>query len=342
MDDLTAIPLKPGLHSYNLNRRLHPPKPKHAGITRLRWLLFLCGVVCLGFYGYSLANQHIYQAYENWAFDQEIAGRTVTFNDWLRERTILGNYMKAPESNSAGAVKPAPLEPTPVEKPLAEGALVGRVLIPRLHLSAIVLQGVEAETLARGAGHVPSTAMPGQTGNFAVAAHRDTLFRPLRFIKKDDDVTFESTAGSFTYQVVSTEIVRPTDVQVLQPPPGGGKWMTLITCYPFYYVGSAPKRFIVQAKLISADPDSKMTASRASTNESPPSPIATAPQRPKTTRQSSLHEPRHVRGSSAFASRRRAGFHRAEHVKTQSASVETVTTTKPKKRSFLHRLLHIF
>lgn len=342
MEDLSAVPVKPGLHSYNINRRLNPPKPKHVGMTRLRWLLFLCGLACIGFYGYSLANEHIYQAYENWAFDQEIAGRTVTFNDWLRERTLLGNYMTPPESSKASVAKPAEPMPTPFERPLPEGAVVGRVLIPRLHLSAIVLQGVQAETLARGAGHVPSTAMPGQTGNFAIAAHRDTLFRPLRFIKKDDDVTFESTTGSFTYQVVSTQIVLPTDVQVLQPPAGGGKWLTLITCYPFYYVGSAPKRFIVQARLVSDDPDSKLAAHSA-TGVSPPPPLATVRQRARTTRRSSLHEPRHMRGSSAFAIRGRTGVHRADRALTQTVAAGTVSTSKPKKkRGFWHRLTHIF
>ena len=191
MEDLSLDPVKPGLHSYNLNRRLRPPEPKNKSIVRLRWLLMLCGLACLGLYGYSLANEHIYQVYENWAFDQQIAGRTVSFTDWLRERTPLGGYMTPAPSATANVAKPSkPLE-APVG-PLAEGALVGKVLIPRLHLSAIVLQGVEDNTLARGAGHVPSTAMPGQAGNFTIAAHRDTLFRPLRNIQKNDDVTFES------------------------------------------------------------------------------------------------------------------------------------------------------
>jgi sortase A len=335
MDDLSVAPVKPGLHSYNLKRRLNPPEPKHRAMAMLRWALFLCGVVCIGFYGYSLTNEHIYQAYENWAFDQQIAGRTVTFTDWLRERTPLGGYMTPPNSNRASVAKPAEPLQTPMQRPLAEGAVVGKVLIPRLHVSAIVLQGVEAETLARAAGHIPSTAMPGQTGNFAIAAHRDTLFRPLRFIQKDDDVTFESATGSYTYQVVSTQIVLPTDVAVLRPPPGGDKWLTLITCYPFYYVGSAPKRFIVQAKLISTDPDSKLAA-RAVADTSPPTELTPARQSHKSTKIASLHEPRRVRGSSAFTSRRRTGFDRAE-------TSEPVSSAKHrKKRAFWRRLASIF
>ena len=104
-------------------------------------------------------------------------------------------------------------------------------------------------------GHVPSTALAGQPGNFAIAAHRDTLFRALKDIKKGDIVTFQSPSGVFSYQVAATKIVRPTDVSVLRPDGGGlianpGKLLTMITCYPFYYVGSAPKRFIVQAQMV--------------------------------------------------------------------------------------------
>ena len=128
---------------------------------------------------------------------------------------------------------------------------------------------MDAKTLSIAVGHVPSTALPGQTGNFAIAAHRDTLFRALKDIKRDDLVTFRSAAGSYTYQVLATEIVKPTEVSVLRPDggglidpsasvAGGQKLMTMITCYPFYYVGSAPKRFIVEGKLIASDSANKL------------------------------------------------------------------------------------
>jgi sortase A len=126
---------------------------------------------------------------------------------------------------------------------------MGRVEIPRLNLSAIVRQGVQQSTLSHAVGHVPSTQGPGAVGNFAIAAHRDTLFRALKDIKAGDTVTFQSTGGTFDYQVISTEIVKPTDVSVLRPD-GSQKLLTMITCYPFYYVGSAPQRFIVTARLL--------------------------------------------------------------------------------------------
>jgi sortase A len=121
-------------------------------------------------------------------------------------------------------------------------------------------------------GHIPSTSLPGQDGNFAIAAHRDTLFRALKDIQTGDLVTFQSAAGSYTYRVAATKIVTPSDVSVLRSDGGGlipvkagsqgaDKLLTMITCYPFYYVGSAPKRFIVEARLVGADPSATMSRS---------------------------------------------------------------------------------
>jgi sortase A len=230
----------------------------------LRFVLLIIGISCAGFYGYTLCDQYVYQAYENWAFDQQIAGhRHVTFTDYLREKTPLGAVMgnEAPVApvRSRTAPESAPAKPETAPMPPPEGALLGRIEVKRLGLSAMVRQGVDANMLSVAVGHVPSTALPGQIGNFAVAAHRDTLFRGLKDIKKGDLVTFESPTGTFTYQVLATEIVKPSDVSVLRADGGGlipstssspAHLLTMITCYPFYYVGSAPKRFIVQAKLV--------------------------------------------------------------------------------------------
>jgi sortase A len=146
---------------------------------------------------------------------------------------------------------------------LATGTMLGKVEIGRLNISAMVREGVDAQTLSTAVGHVPSTAMPGHSGNFALAAHRDTLFRPLRNIKLNDLITFRSLTQTFTYKVENTRIVKPTDVAVLRS--DGRDSLTLITCYPFYYVGSAPERFIVQARLVSATPlqsDETLAAAR--------------------------------------------------------------------------------
>ena len=127
-----------------------------------------------------------------------------------------------------------------------EGEPIGKLEIPRLGLSVIVVEGVGHRDLDRAVGHVPGTAFPWQAGNIGIAGHRDTFFRPLRFIRPNDVITLSTLEGSYHYRVVATEVVSPSDVQVLQP--AGADTLTLVTCFPFYYVGSAPKRFIVRAE----------------------------------------------------------------------------------------------
>lgn len=146
-------------------------------------------------------------------------------------------------------VHSAPPRPSaaPLPKPEPD-ALVGRLVIPRLHLHAIVREGVDRKALDVALGHVPGTALPGQNGNVGIAGHRDTLFRCLRDISKDDLIVFQTTHGTYSYQVEKTSIVKPQDVAVLAP--GAHSEITLVTCYPFYYVGPAPDRFIVKARLL--------------------------------------------------------------------------------------------
>jgi sortase A len=126
-----------------------------------------------------------------------------------------------------------------------DGETLGRLTIPSIGLRVMVVEGDSEQDLLIGAGHIPGTALPDGHGNFGVAAHRDTFFRPLRNIRKNDVIHFTSQNGEFTYRVASLTIVDPHDVQVLNPT--GQDSLTLVTCYPFYYVGAAPKRFIVHA-----------------------------------------------------------------------------------------------
>ena len=130
---------------------------------------------------------------------------------------------------------------------LAEG-LVGRIAIPRLGVSVIVMEGSTEAVLRHAAGHITGTALPGQEGNVGISAHRDTFFRPLRNIRKDDFIDITTALGDYHYRVVSTRIVPPSEVSVLNP--GPTQILTLVTCYPFYFVGSAPDRFIVRAERI--------------------------------------------------------------------------------------------
>jgi sortase A len=134
-------------------------------------------------------------------------------------------------------------EGTPAD--LHEGDLVGRLEVPRLGLSVMVLQGIEEATLVVGAGHVPGTPLPGGGGNVAIAAHRDTFFRKLKDIEPGDTIRLSIAARTYKYVVRSTGVVDPEDTRPMES--RGEEELTLITCFPFYFVGAAPKRFIVYA-----------------------------------------------------------------------------------------------
>ena len=110
-----------------------------------------------------------------------------------------------------------------------------------------MLPGTDDRTLDRGAGHIEDTPFPGELGNIGIAGHRDTVFRPLRNVKAGDELTLTTADRIFTYRVSATSIVNPEDVSVLDPTPR--QTLTLVTCYPFTYIGAAPKRFIVRAEL---------------------------------------------------------------------------------------------
>jgi len=136
----------------------------------------------------------------------------------------------------------------PAPERLRPGDVVGRLEIPRLGVSVMVTDGDDDATLAKAAGHLPDTALPCEEGNSAVAGHRDTFFRPVKNLRVHDRLRFVTPQGNFSYTVLHTFIVDPDELWVLQST--GGSMLTLITCYPFSYVGHAPKRYVVQAKRI--------------------------------------------------------------------------------------------
>jgi sortase A len=171
-----------------------------------RILLFI-GIVCLCIYGFFTVQAHFHQQVLEEEFDQPILPRV-------------------------------PSTAPPPEERLKEGDLFGRLEIPRLNLSVMVMEGAEDDVLRLGAGHVPGTSL-------TIAGHRDTFFRPLKDIKPYDLIRFSTRQGSAEYRVISTKIVGPKDTWVLDNM--SRDTLTLITCYPFYYIGPAPERFIVEA-----------------------------------------------------------------------------------------------
>lgn len=126
------------------------------------------------------------------------------------------------------------------------GELLGVLQVQRLGLAVPVVEGSDQESLKSGAGHVEYTVLPGLRGNVGIAAHRDTTFGALRFIKPSDDIVITTPTGIHHYRVTGMTIVYPEDVQVLDPTPN--RSLTLVTCYPFHYVGHGPQRFIVHAE----------------------------------------------------------------------------------------------
>ncbi len=119
--------------------------------------------------------------------------------------------------------------------------------IPRLNLEAPVLEGTDEFTLNRGVGRILGTARPGQSGNIGIAGHRDGFFRPLRDIRAGDPIELITISEKTVYAVERIRIVDPGDVSILRP--RSEPSLTLVTCYPFYFVGPAPKRYIVEASL---------------------------------------------------------------------------------------------
>jgi sortase A len=233
-------------------------------LTAVEWCFLLFGLAALDVYIWTQTSTVVYEAYEDWAFDRDLRGLSAAPLRFAEEeiRALLGREQsraeRPEETRARPQVGPMPESKLPEPKPPTPPALVGRLEIPGLHLVAMVQEGADARTLRRAVGHIPGTALPGLPGNVGLAGHRDTFFRPLRQIRVSDAIQLETQNGTYRYRVQWTQIVGPRDVHVLSST--GGQSLTLVTCYPFYYVGAAPKRFIVRAGLESVVANSATTA----------------------------------------------------------------------------------
>lgn len=217
--------------------------------TWRRWLnraLIALGLACLIFYSVVTVHTWRYQRAAKLQVEQMVA---------------IERAPGTPNTASASGTPPAVRAELPsVSKPLETGELIGRVDIPRLKLSAAVAEGDDDRTLGKAVGHLPDTPLPWQRrGNVALAAHRDGLFRKLENIRLNDDVRIVTARGEYHYRVKKTHIVDPDDVWVIAPT--ATPTITLITCYPFSFIGNAPRRFIVQAELVGHVAGSVLTGS---------------------------------------------------------------------------------
>lgn len=182
--------------------------------TFIEFALLGLGVACLATYGYATIEARWVQRDQRARFERDAAAKAP--------------YVAAP------------------------GSLVGMLDVPRLRMSLPVIEGDDDRSLKASVGHLPDTPMPWQAGNSAMAGHRDGLFRPLKGVVVGDEITFRTTSEAIQYRVTATTIVKPEDVSVLAPRSRDA--LTLITCYPFSYVGPAPQRFIVHAERVSPAP----------------------------------------------------------------------------------------
>lgn len=224
----------------------------------LRWLEYLFLLVGLAAIDYIIwinVSSQVYQVYDEWKFERTLHGEGTSLAKFIVDESGLRRVVglgRAPEERMPEAQNPVASREKPSGHRRNRDELMGRLEIPRLNIRVIVREGDDEATLRHAVGHIPATAWPGELGNVALAAHRDTFFRPLRNIRKNDRIIVSTLEGTYEYAVQSTKIVAPSDVSVLEA--SAPKELTLVTCYPFYYVGSAPRRFVVHATQVAATP----------------------------------------------------------------------------------------
>jgi sortase A len=203
------------------------PRPFRLKILRIaQYLFLLAGCGALGYSVFTYFQAGLYQVLETRRFEARLGPNPNHAAQTSSEiqNTFL-NLIPGPDDSS-----------------------VSRIEIPRIGISAMVVEGVGSNDLSLAVGHIPGTALPGAPGNVGIAGHRDTFFRNLGSIQRDDVITLKTYKGSYQYTVDTIEIVEPDNVQVLST--SRTPILTLVTCYPFHYLGPAPRRFIVKARLV--------------------------------------------------------------------------------------------
>jgi len=204
-----------------------------------RYLLFATGLLALSYVGVALLDAHLFQVAQSREFEQELKGSLPSPGS---------DEHLHPLSLPPEAAGPVGVRVDSLGTVGRETSPLGRIEISSIGLTAMILEGTDARTLRRAVGHIPGTPFPGQRGNVALAGHRDTFFRPLSNIQKDDEIILTTLYGEYRYRVDSTEVVEPENTMALAD--SDHSVLTLVTCYPFYFVGPAPKRFIVRAHMI--------------------------------------------------------------------------------------------
>ncbi len=216
-------------------------RPNQALRTVLRGaetVFLLFGAVCLLAYAGACARASLTQSRESAAFDEALRTQE-------RLRQI---HQESPNPRDWSPARVARYRAS-LDRPVRA---LGRLEIPDAELSVMVLEGTDEATLDRAVGRIEETAQPGEPGNLGIAGHRDGYFRALRHLQRGDAISLTTLDGVARYRVEKLEVVRPERVDVLEST--GEPLLTLVTCYPFYYIGDAPKRFVVQARRVAYEP----------------------------------------------------------------------------------------
>jgi sortase A len=197
-------------------------------------LLIVLGVAGVLVWLWGLSDGFVYQYSQSIQFSKEATGGDVK----IAENPVIP--AASPQPGVSRWLAPA--------LPKRDPMLLGRLEIPSIQLTVMMREGVDATSLRKAVGHLPSSALPGEAGNVVVLGHRDTFFRPLRGIAQGDPIRVRTHSGSFDYVVDSIQVVAPEQSLALRN--ASAKSITLITCFPFDYVGPAPRRFVVRASLL--------------------------------------------------------------------------------------------
>ncbi|HEX9153912.1 MAG TPA: class D sortase, partial [Nitrospira sp.] len=199
------------------------------GQSILHWsrnLFLVIGALLLVYVGYVIIDTRIYQSHEMYLFEQASKSLKISTDG---DKNVPPSPLAAPleEANGVKAVSPG--------MAVRGGFPVGKIEIGIIGLEAMIMEGTDGRTLRHAVGHIPGTPLPGQRGNVVITGHRDTFFRELRKVTKDDEITLTTLDGSFRYRVDFTEVVEPEDTEVLDD--SDDAVLTLVTCFPFHFVG---------------------------------------------------------------------------------------------------------
>jgi len=225
----------------------------------LEKLFLITGLLFLAFYGSAKLYSYFYQKYTSYTFNKQLSRRTPSIKSF-DEKELLRQMIYAPEIVPDGGKgwNRNRLNKFKKAAPPPPGSVLGRLEIPSVNLSVMLLQGTDDWTLNRAVGHIEGTSLPGQPGNLGISGHRDGFFRCLRDIKLNSTIILTTLNGRFFYRVSGIDIVKPRDIEVLSATKD--PTLTLVTCYPFHYVGDAPKRYIVTAGIVKTESPNELAA----------------------------------------------------------------------------------